>query len=124
MSFLSAFEHDAAKVGHALAKILLYAAEVGVEGAPVVSALNPVAGAALQLASGFIIEAEAKFQNPKSGPAKKEYVMNNMSSALTLAFAIQGKQVPANLLTILSGQVDSTVAMLNSIQQVNAIAKS
>lgn len=115
MSFVSIFK----SIGKGLESV----ATIGSQVATVVTVFNPAAGAILAAASTAILKAELLFSGtPKSGVQKKQAVMDELMSGLTLAFAMNGKTMPANVQQDLSTAVDNIVSVLNSVNSIQQTA--
>ena len=86
---------------------------------PVVSIFSPPAGAFLNVVSTSILKAEVLFSGPSAGEAKKDYATQEINNALSLAFALQGKTIPDNIVKQLSGAIDGLVAVWNAAAAVS-----
>ena len=117
MSFLTIFEN----VAEETVRILGPAAKAA---GPVVTAFNPVAGLIVTLAGDLLIEAEVAFPQPKSGNAKKAYVMQKSAQSLEFFSAgvrsMGGHVDDAKIRDLYSQYVDNCVAHWNNLAAIQA----
>jgi hypothetical protein len=86
---------------------------------PIISIFSPPAGAFLNVISTSIIKAEVLFTGPSAGQTKKDFATQEITGAISLAFALQGKTVPSDLLSQISGAIDGLVAVWNTAAAVS-----
>lgn len=123
MSFLSILK----KVGGVAENVAQVAA-------PIVTTLNPVAGAALngllhlvttaeQLHPAVVTVENGVTTTTQTGPSKKQWVMDSISSVglplITAIFDAKGEVLKIDS-AALSAAIDDTVALLNDLEKVKA----
>ena len=113
MSFLSVLQG----IAQGAEKGIEAAAKVGVALAPEITAINPVAGMIAGAVGQAIVGAEAT-KDP--GPQKKETAMSGIMLGMTLAFELEGKQLPADVQAQLSTGIDALIQAINSLNAIGA----
>jgi hypothetical protein len=99
-------------------------AHVVADAAPIISLINPAAGAIAGLISGAIIKAETAFPATGSGPQKLQYVKDDILPSVELAFAIAGKPIDPKIHDFITDYVNAQVARDNALKQITGLVQA
>ncbi len=92
--------------------------------APAVTAFNPGAGAALQGVLALVLQAEAKFTAPKSGDAKRDFVLSGILPIVLFGLNLTGAEVDtAAVINSVTEAINGIVKVMNSLAEVHAAIK-
>lgn len=109
-----------AKVWHGVDVV----AHVAADAAPIISMINPAAGAIDALISNTIIKAETAFASPGSGAQKLQYVKDDILPSVELAFALAGKPLDPKVHDFITDFINAQVAKSNALKQITAMVQA
>ena len=101
-------------------KVLDAVAKIGIAVGPELTAVNPIVGTIASSLGAAVLGAEATITAPKAGAQKKDAVTAEIMLGMSLAFQLEGKQVPADLQDQIGTAIDSLIQAVNALNSIGA----